>query len=264
MKEEKVLRVLTKGLKNYCKKNGFHKVILGISGGVDSALTASIAVMALGKDNINGVYMPSKFSSRLSKKNAVLLARNLGIHLLEVPIKRMYSSYIKTMRKVFSAKDVDTTKQNIQSRIRANILMAYSNKYNYLVLATGNKSEGLVGYTTLYGDSAGGIAPIGNVYKTDVYKLSTFINQKLKKEIIPKSILMRPPSAELKPSQKDEDDIPPYSILDEILKLYYDKKITPKKIIKKGYNKEIVNKVVKMVKISEFKRAQSPNPLKIK
>lgn len=207
--------------------------------------------------------MPSKHTSDLSKSNARMVARNLGICLYEVPIKEIYDVYIKHLKAPFRGTRIDKTEQNLQARIRANILMAFSNKFNYLVLATGNKSEAMVGYATLYGDAAGGIAPIGNLYKRDVYSVANFINRTEKRGIIPESVISRAPTAELKPNQKDEDDIPPYDVLDEVLFLL-DRKLKQKDIVRKGFDIETVDKVAKMIKASEFKRSQSPKALPLR
>ncbi|HLC64663.1 MAG TPA: NAD(+) synthase [Candidatus Nanoarchaeia archaeon] len=263
MNEQKILSVLVNGLKDYCRKNNFSKAILGISGGVDSALTATIAVRALGRENVLGVLMPSKYTSELSKSNARLLARNLGIKLIEVPIQEVYDTYIRHLKAHFRGTRIDKTEQNLQARIRANVLMAFSNKFGYLVLATGNKSEAMVGYATLYGDAAGGIAPIGNLYKRDVYNLANYINRTSGKEVIPESVISRAPTAELKPNQKDEDDIPSYDVLDEVLFLL-DSKMKQKDIVKKGFDSQTVDKVAKMIKASEFKRSQSPKALPLR
>lgn len=261
MNEHIVYLKLVKGLKSYAKKNKFSKAILGISGGVDSALTACLAVHALGKENVLGVFMPSPYTSELSKKNAITLAKNLHIRLVEIPITKLYNTYIDHLKIHFKGTRVDKTEQNLQARIRANILMAFSNKFNCLVLATGNKSEALVGYATLYGDAAGGIAPIGNLYKKDVYALANHMNRISHKEIVPREVMNRAPSAELRPNQKDEDDIPPYTVLDEILSLMIDQKKSVSVIIKKGFERKTVEKIHSLVNASEFKRQQSPQPL---
>ncbi len=215
-----IYSALVLGTGDYIRKNGFHKVLIGLSGGIDSALTASIAVDALGKKGVVGVAMPSQYSSKESLEDAKLLAKNLGIRFITIPITEVFQAYLKTLSPHFKGLKPNVTEENIQARIRGNILMALSNKFGWLVLTTGNKSEMSVGYCTLYGDMAGGYAVLKDVPKTLVYELTEFRNKKEGKAVIPKNVLVKPPSAELKPNQKDEDSLPPYPVLDPILQAY--------------------------------------------
>ncbi|MCM8824541.1 MAG: NAD+ synthase [Candidatus Omnitrophica bacterium] len=259
--EEEIYGALTLGLKDYVEKNGFGKTVIGLSGGIDSALVATIAVDALGKDKVICVFMPSRYTSLRSKKDVKLLTKNLGVHLLTIPIEKIYSSYLKTLAPVFKNTKLDITEENIQARIRGNLLMALSNKFGYLVLTTGNKSEISTGYTTLYGDMAGGFAVIKDVPKTLVYKLAKHRNRC--GNVIPESILEKEPTAELRPDQKDTDSLPPYETLDPILKLYVEQDKSIDEIVKAGFERKIVEMVVRMVDHSEYKRRQSPPGIKI-
>ncbi|MEO0094055.1 MAG: NAD+ synthase [candidate division WOR-3 bacterium] len=261
--EFEVFNALVLGLRDYVNKNGFSKVVLGLSGGIDSALVCALAVEALGKERILAVIMPSPYTSEASIQDAKTLAQNLEIELLNIPITEIYNSYLKTLADPFKGKKLDVTEENIQARIRGNILMALSNKFGYLVLSTGNKSEMAVGYTTLYGDMAGGLAVISDVPKTMVYRLAHYFNQKAGKELIPKNIFIKPPSAELKPNQKDSDDLPPYETLDEILNLYIEENKDREEICKLGYPKDLVVDVIRRVDRNEYKRKQAPLGLKI-
>src|SRR5206468_4616984 len=209
---------LLNGTSDYVRKCGFMKVLVGLSGGIDSAVVASIAVDALGAENVLGVSMPGPFSSAGSKSDAATLAKNLGIQFISLPITDVFEEYKRALAPAFGDRPADVTEENIQARIRGNYLMALSNKFGSMVISTGNKSELAVGYCTLYGDMAGGLAVISDVPKTMIYELARWINRE--REIIPKSTIEKPPSAELKPNQKDEDTLPPYEILDEILQLY--------------------------------------------
>lgn len=258
-----VFNGLVLGLRDYVNKNGFPKVLLGLSGGIDSALVCILAVEALGKDRVIGVTMPSPFSSNMSVKDSQVLADNLKIKLLNIPITEIYHSYLTTLKPSFKEKQSDVTEQNIQARIRGNILMALANKFDYLVLSTGNKSEMAVGYTTLYGDMAGGLAVISDVPKMMVYRLAEYFNQRAHKELIPKNIFTKPPSAELKPNQKDADDLPPYEILDKILALYIEENKSKEEIIKQGFSKGLVNDIIRRIDHNEYKRKQAPLGLKI-
>ncbi|MGQ9708377.1 MAG: NAD(+) synthase, partial [bacterium] len=213
-----VYRALVLGIKDYFRKCRFEKAVIGLSGGIDSAVTAALAVAALGKKNVLGVTMPSEFSSKGSIEDSKTLAQNLGIEFWVLPITPIYHSYLTALSDTFARKPVDVTEENIQARIRGNILMAISNKFGHLVLATGNKSELSVGYCTLYGDMSGGLAVLGDVPKLMVYELARYINRNA--EIIPRTTIEKPPSAELKPDQKDQDTLPPYETLDQILALY--------------------------------------------
>ncbi len=283
---EKTFQKLVSGLREYAEANGFTKAVVGLSGGIDSSLTACIAIEALGKENVLGLSMPSKFSSKESVTDAQQLAQNLGIKLEVIPINSIYDAFLASLAKPFSNLPFDKTEENLQARIRGNILMAFSNKFGPLVLSTGNKSEFLTGYCTLYGDLLGGLAVIVNVYKTDVYKLANYYNEQKNNEqnsnerenrkhcnehkagkqrseqqstqIIPQSILEKPPSAELKPNQKDSDALPPYEILDPILKLLVDERKPKQQIVSQGFDEKTVEKVIQLYKKSEFKRRQAP------
>lgn len=260
---EEIYRALVLGVKDYVLKNGFQKVVIGLSGGIDSALTAAIAVDALGAENVIGVMMPGEISSERSLRDAKQLAANLGIRTEIIPIKKAFNSYKETLKDIFKNQPPDITEENLQARIRGNLLMALSNKFGWLVLTTGNKSETSVGYSTLYGDTAGGFAVIKDVPKTWVYKLCDYKNKKTGNEIIPSSILTKPPSAELRPDQKDQDSLPPYDLLDPILEEFVEKDKSVKEIIEQGYPREIVVEVARMVDINEYKRRQAPPGVKI-
>lgn len=257
---EEVYSALVLGVKDYITKNGFKKVVIGLSGGIDSALVATIAVDALGRENVIGVSMPSKYTSLVTKTDAQNLAHNLGIQFLTIPIDEVFNIYLSNLQKEFSQGPTDITEENLQARIRGNILMALSNKFGWLVLTTGNKSETSVGYCTLYGDMAGGFAVIKDVFKTLVYELAKFRNEKDK--TIPESIFTRPPSAELRENQTDQDSLPPYEILDGILKAYIEEDKSIEDIARK-FDPEIVKKVIKMVDTNEYKRRQAPPGVKI-
>jgi len=258
-----IYSALILGTGDYIRKNGFQKVLIGLSGGIDSALTATIAVDALGKKSVVGVAMPSQYSSKASFEDARLLAKNLGIQFLTVPITEVFEAYLKTLSPAFKRLKPDVTEENIQARIRGNILMALSNKFGWLVLTTGNKSEMSVGYCTLYGDMAGGYAVLKDVPKTLVYELAQYRNRKEGKEIIPKNVLSKAPSAELRPNQKDEDSLPPYPTLDPILQAYVEEDKGLKEIAKMGFREVMVKEVINMVDRNEYKRRQSPPGIKI-
>ncbi|MDD3819558.1 MAG: NAD+ synthase [Actinomycetota bacterium] len=260
--EEEILGALILGTRDYVRKNKFKEVVIALSGGIDSALTVAIATLALGRDNVNTVMMPSLYTSPESIRDSEDLCRNLSINFITVPIWPIYESYLKSLTSILKDNEIDITKENIQARIRGNIIMAFSNEYNWLVLATGNKSELSVGYCTLYGDMAGGFSPIKDVYKTMVYRISKFINKKYS-NLIPENIITKVPSAELKPDQKDEDKLPPYEILDPILKAYLEDNLDYHLIIKKGFEEKIVRNVINMVDSSEYKRRQSSPGIKI-
>ena len=261
--EEEILRALVLGTKDYVTKNGFKKVAIGLSGGIDSALVAAIAVEAMGSDNVVGVAMPSMYSSKKSVTDSEKLSANLGIEIVKVPIEKAFKSYLEVFSDVFAGKKEDITEENLQARIRGNILMALSNKFGWLVLTTGNKSEMSVGYCTLYGDMAGGFAVIKDVPKTIVYKLSNFYNVSKGSEVIPSSILTKPPSAELRPEQLDTDSLPPYEVLDPILKAYVEDDLGIDEIVSQGFKRSMVKKIIKMVDQNEYKRRQAPPGIKI-
>jgi NAD+ synthase (glutamine-hydrolysing) len=261
--KEEIYRALTLGVGDYVRKNGFKQVVLGLSGGIDSSLVASIAVDALGEQNVIGVTMPSPYSSSHSTEDAQILADNLGIKFLNIPIVEAIQAYEKMLAEAFQGSKPDLTEENLQARIRGNILMALSNKYGWLVLTTGNKSETSVGYSTLYGDTAGGFAVIKDVPKTLVYELATWRNGTGKKEIIPSRVITKPPSAELRPDQKDTDSLPPYEILDPILQAYVEEDRDIDEIINMGFEEQVVKDVINLVDINEYKRRQSPPGVKI-
>jgi NAD+ synthase (glutamine-hydrolysing) len=258
-----IYSALVVGTGDYIRKNGFQKVLVGLSGGIDSALTATIAVDALGKNGVVGAAMPSQYSSKESLDDAKLLAKNLGIRFLTIPITEVFEAYLKTLAPSFKGLKRDVTEENIQARIRGNFLMALSNKFGWLVLATGNKSEMSVGYCTLYGDMAGGYAVLKDVPKTLVYELTNFRNNKEGKELIPKRTFNKPPSAELRPNQKDEDSLPPYSTLDPILQAYVEEDKGVQDIVKMGFKENMIKEVIQMVDRNEYKRRQSPPGVKI-
>jgi len=258
-----IYQALVLGVRDYVRKNSFEKVVIGLSGGVDSSLVAAIAADALGADNVIGVSMPSRYSSPGSKSDAEALARNLGIEFKVIPIEKAFSSYLETLAEPFESAQPDSTEENIQARIRGNILFALSNKFGWLVLACSNKSETAMGYTTLYGDMSGGLIPLKDVPKTLVYKLARYRNQKEGKEIIPASVLTKAPSAELRPNQKDTDTLPPYEILDPILKAYVEDDVMIDQIVAMGFDRETVLRVAKSVDRSEYKRRQAAPGIKI-
>ena len=260
---EQIYQALVLGTKDYIYKNGFSKAVLGLSGGIDSALTAVIAAEAIGPHSVVGVTMPSQYSSEGSIIDSELLADGLGITLYSVPIQKAFDSYKQMLSHLFKDTDEDITEENIQARIRGNVIMALSNKFGWLPLTTGNKSELSVGYCTLYGDMSGGFAVIKDVPKTLVYQLSLHINDKYKREIIPLNTINKPPSAELKPDQKDSDSLPSYDELDPILHLYIEQDYDIKRIIESGHNEALVKRIVRMVDRSEYKRRQAPPGVRI-
>ncbi|ACR80304.1 NAD+ synthase [Kosmotoga olearia] len=260
---EEIFNALVLGLRDYVKKNGFSTVTLGLSGGMDSSLAACIAVEALGRENVVGVLMPSEYTSNTSIEDAKMLAKNLGIKTLTVPITAIYHSYLGTLSDAFKGREQDVTEENIQARIRGNILMALSNKFGWLVLATGNKSELATGYATLYGDMAGGFAVLKDVYKTDVYRLADYFNRTKKTEIIPRRVFEKPPSAELRPNQTDQDTLPPYETLDKILKLFIEEGLSANEILEHGFDNNTVNFTLKLLKKNEYKRRQGAPGIKI-
>lgn len=258
---ESVYRALVLGVKDYLHKCGFSRAVLGLSGGIDSAVTACLATAALGPERVLGVAMPSPFSSEGSVADARALARNLDIELLELPIGEVYDRYRKVLSPAFAGRPEDATEENIQARIRGNLLMAISNKQGQIVLTTGNKSELAVGYCTLYGDMSGGLAVLADVTKTMVYRLARFINRE--RELIPPSSIAKPPSAELRPGQTDQDTLPPYEVLDPILELYVDEGRSPEDIVRSGFDRRVVAWVVAAVDRNEYKRRQAAPGLKV-
>lgn len=258
-----IYQALVLGTRDYVRKNGFEKVVIGLSGGVDSSLVATIVADALGADNVIGVSMPSRYSSPESVSDAKALARNLGIEFKVIPIEKVFGSYLETLAKPFKDAQPDITEENIQARIRGNILFALSNKFGWLVLACSNKSETATGYTTLYGDMAGGFIPLKDVPKTTVYKLAQYRNRQAGKDVIPPAILTKAPSAELRPDQKDTDTLPPYDVLDPILKAYVEDDLAIDQIIAMGFDRDTVVKAACLVDRSEYKRRQTAPGIKI-
>ena len=254
-------QALVLGIKDYVKKCSFKKVVLGLSGGIDSALVAALACDALGAENVLGLMMPSQFSSPSSLDDAKLLAKKLKMKTQTLSIEPLYKAYLETLKKPFAKTKFNETEENIQARIRGNILMAFSNKFGHLVLSTGNKSEMAVGYCTLYGDMSGGLCVLGDVPKTLVYKLATWRNHQ--QEVIPKNTLTKPPSAELRPNQTDQDSLPPYETLDGIMKAYVEEHLSLDEIIKLGYDATIVKKILKLIDHNEYKRSQAALTLRI-
>ncbi|MCD6594394.1 NAD+ synthase [bacterium] len=255
---------LVLGLSDYVRKNNFKSVVLGLSGGIDSSLVAAIAADAIGAENVNAIFMPTKFTASQSYNDAKKLVENLGINFLTIEIEPLFEQYLKYLEPYFEGKPYDITEENLQSRIRGNISMAFSNKFGHLVLATGNKSEMSVGYATLYGDMVGGFAVIKDVPKTLVWELARWRNEYVGKELIPKSIIDRPPTAELRNDQLDTDSLPPYDILDRIIRYYVENEMSADEVIEKTkIEPSIVRKVARMVDKSEYKRRQSPPGIKI-
>jgi NAD+ synthase (glutamine-hydrolysing) len=253
-KIEKIHRALIIGIRDYFMKLGFSKATLGLSGGVDSALVLALAVEALGAENVLPVLMPSPYSSDHSVTDSLALAKNLGVRTSTIPVNNVYSSFLDATKPSFGTLPFNVAEENIQARIRGTLLMAICNKHGYILLNTSNKSELAVGYGTLYGDMCGGLSVIGDLYKTDVYELCNYINRE--KEIIPKSILEKAPSAELRPGQKDSDSLPPYELLDAVLREYIENQQGPDAIMDKGFDVEVVSRILKMVNINEHKRFQ--------
>lgn len=261
--EEEAFSAIKLGLYDYVNKNGFKKVIIGVSGGIDSAVVSALAVSALGKDNTCALIMPSRYTSRETFADAKTLCENLGIDYKVININEILDTYLKILLPLFRKNDSTKTEENLQARIRGNLLMAYSNEFGYLVLNTGNKSEVSCGYCTLYGDMVGGFGLLKDIPKTLVYKIAHHINRIYAKPVIPLSVIRRAPSAELKPNQKDTDTLPPYSLLDPIVKLYVEDDFSLEKIVKKGFNKKLIRKVIEMIDSSEYKRRQGPIGIKI-
>ncbi len=258
---QKIHDALVLGIRDYFGKLGFEKAILGLSGGIDSALVLVLAARALGRENVLAVLMPSEFSSEHSVTDSVELCKRMRVKYENIAISETYHSYLETLKPVFASTPFNVAEENLQARIRANILMAYTNKHKYILLNTSNKSEAAVGYGTLYGDMCGGLSVLGDVYKTQAYELADYINKD--KELIPKNIIVKPPSAELRPNQKDTDSLPEYSILDKVLYQYIEKRQGPKELVKMGFKKSLVDRVLKMVNTNEFKRHQTPPVLRV-
>lgn len=258
-----VYQALVLGTRDYVRKNGFREVVLGLSGGIDSALTAAIAAEALGCECVTGVFMPSRYSSVESCEDATCLAENLGIRFLTVPMDDTFQAYLEMLAGPFAGREPDVTEENLQARIRGNILMALSNKFGWLVLTTGNKSEMSVGYATLYGDMAGGYAVLKDVPKMWVYRLATHVNDRAGRMVIPQRIFDKAPSAELRPHQTDQDTLPPYELLDGILYAYVEEDRGLEEIVALGFDRATVTKVIRMVDRAEYKRRQAPPGVRI-
>jgi NAD+ synthase (glutamine-hydrolysing) len=260
-KPQRIHDALITGIRDYFLKQNFSKAILGLSGGIDSAVVLYLAVQALGEKNIKAVLMPSAFSSKGSVDDSLTLAKNLGVDYEIINIEKVYDAYHDSLKNQFHELPFNVTEENIQARVRGTLLMALSNKFGYILLNTSNKSELAVGYGTLYGDMAGGLSVIGDVYKTEIYELTTYIN--LEKEIIPKNIIDKPPSAELRPNQKDSDSLPDYKILDKILYQYIELCKGPQELVAKGFDETLITRILKMVNANEYKRFQAPPILRV-
>jgi len=260
---EEVFQALVIGVRDYTTKNGFNKAVVSLSGGIDSSIVAAVAVTALGPENVVGTFFPFKYTSPESAEDARALADNLGIEVIEIPIEKAYEGMVEMLSPAFSGKVPDATEENLQARIRGNLLMSLSNKFGWLVLTTGNKSEMSTGYATLYGDMAGGFAVIKDVPKTMVFELSRNVNREAGKDIIPARVITKEPSAELRPDQKDTDSLPPYDILDPILKAYVEEDRGFEEMLLLGFDEAAVRRVIDLVDKSEYKRRQSPPGIKI-
>jgi NAD+ synthase (glutamine-hydrolysing) len=258
---ENLFQALVMGTRDYVRKCRFKSAVLGLSGGIDSSIVACIAAKALGPQNVLGVSMPSMYSAQESFDDAQALARNLGIHFETVPIRPMFDSFEKSLAGAFAGRPQDETEENLQARIRGTILMALSNKFGHMVLGTGNKSELAAGYCTLYGDMVGGLAVISDVPKTMIYRLAAYINRE--REVIPRNTIQRAPSAELRPNQTDQDSLPEYSILDGILQLRVEEQMSVDEIVARGYERPVVERVVRMIHANEYKRRQAATGLKV-
>jgi NAD+ synthase (glutamine-hydrolysing) len=261
--EEEVYRALVTGTRDYVGKNGFREVVIGLSGGIDSSLVAAIAADALDPARVHGVAMPSRYSSSGSESDAEDLAANLGIELRRVPIEGPHTSFLELLAPSFEGTEPGLTEENLQSRIRGVILMALSNKMGWLVLTTGNKSEAAVGYSTLYGDTAGGFAVIKDVPKTMVYRLCRWRNSLGPSPVIPEAVLTKPPSAELRPDQRDDDSLPPYEELDPVLHAYVESDLTASELVEAGFDEHLVRRVVRLVDLAEYKRRQTPPGVRV-
>jgi NAD+ synthase (glutamine-hydrolysing) len=260
---EQMRLALVLGLRDYVEKNGFAEVVVGVSGGIDSAVTAAIAADALGAERVHCVSMPSRFSSGETRRDARLLARNLGAPYLELPIDPIVESFERTLAEPFASAERDLTEENVQARSRGTLLMALSNKFGWLVVATGNKSELSVGYATLYGDMAGGFALLKDVYKTDVFRLARYVNERAGQEVIPQCVIDRAPSAELRENQLDEDSLPPYPELDRVLEAYVELDRSREELSSDGFDPDVVDRAVAMIDRAEYKRRQAPPGVKL-
>jgi NAD+ synthase (glutamine-hydrolysing) len=261
--EEEIYRALVTGTRDYAEKNGFKHVVLGLSGGIDSALVALIAADALGGERVTTAVMPSPYSSSETQDDARTIARNLGTQLVEFDIQQLMGAYDKVLDPVFEGREPDITEENLQARMRGNLVMALSNKFGWLVLTTGNKSELSVGYATLYGDMAGGFAVLKDVYKGWVYRLVEWRNEREGRELIPHSVSQRPPSAELRYEQRDDESLPPYEILDAILLGYIEGDMNAEQLVHQGLPPDDVERVIRLVDLAEYKRRQAPPGIRI-
>ncbi|MGA0329526.1 MAG: NAD+ synthase, partial [Ilumatobacteraceae bacterium] len=254
---------LVLGTRDYVQKNRFTDVVIGLSGGIDSSLVACVAVDALGAEHVHGVAMPSRYSSQGSIDDAYALAHALGIDIQTISIEPAFQAYLDMLEPSFLGRDPDLTEENLQSRCRGQILMALSNKFGWMVLTTGNKSELAVGYFTIYGDSVGGYAVIKDLLKTDVFALSRHVNDRSGREIVPESVLTKPPSAELRPDQRDDQSLPPYEVLDPILELYVERDLTAAEIVERGHDEDTVRRIARLVDVNEYKRRQCPPGVRV-
>ena len=261
--DDRVLAALVTGTRDYVRKNGFTDVVIGLSGGIDSSIVAAVAVQALGADRVHGVAMPSRYSSEGSLVDAAALAANLGIDHRVVPIEPAFSAFLDMLEPSFAGREHDLAEENLQSRVRGTTLMAMSNKFGWLVLTTGNKSELAVGYFTIYGDSAGAFSVIKDVYKTRVFELCRRINERAGREIVPESVIAKPPSAELRPDQRDDQSLPPYEVLDAVLRAYVDEDVSVADIVAAGHDAAVVERVARLVDSAEHKRRQTAPGVRI-
>ena len=261
---EQMRLALELGLRDYVEKNGFGDVVIGLSGGIDSALTAALAVEAIGADRVHGVSLPSRYSSEGTRGDARRLGESLGIDFREIAIEPVVESFTGVLAETFASREPDLTEENLQARVRGTLLMALSNKFGWLVVATGNKSELSVGYSTLYGDLAGGFALLKDVYKTDVFRLALWLNERAGRELIPQSIIDRPPSAELRADQRDEDSLPPYAKLDQVLEAYVELDRSREELSDDGFDPEVVERALAMIDRAEYKRRQAPPGVKLR
>jgi NAD+ synthase (glutamine-hydrolysing) len=261
---EQMRRALELGLRDYVEKNGFGEIVVGVSGGIDSALTLALAVEALGPERVHAVSMPSRFSSPETRADAKALAENLGSSFLELPIDPIFEGFQQTLAAVFAGREHDITEENLQARIRGTLLMALSNKFGWLVVATGNKSELSVGYATLYGDMAGGFALLKDVFKTDVFRLARHLNERGGRELIPESIIVRAPSAELRENQLDQDSLPPYPELDRVLEAYVEEDRSQEELRTDGFDPDVVDRAIALIDRAEYKRRQAPPGVKLR